>query len=313
MQKQFYVFPSQNSVGLKVLLFITLLSTALPSLSLAACANYHPQVEQAVRANDFAKLNKLLVMLNQQRGCRVSYLNGVKRSMAQIAAAKADRLAEQGQLAEAKSWIKRAPTIVWQTQAVQGDIAAKRQQWQAAAQYYNQALDLVADPQATPQAPKFSIIDMLYQLAYEAQILVGNLDAVVSPSGEGRGMMRGNVRGFAPRKRLIPIQFTFGRRSMTPTGQKAANRLAAYLKRQKVAQVTLIGHSDSKGRHRVCNRISRQRAKTVKKYLQKAGVTAKFHTIGKGKKEPIKLTNRWKLKQSQIDALNRRVEFKIVR
>jgi outer membrane protein OmpA-like peptidoglycan-associated protein len=313
MQKRFGVFPSQNSVGLKVLLFITLLSTALPSLSLAACANYHPQVEQAVRSNDFAKLNKLLATLKQQRACRGPYLNGIERSLAQIAAAKADRLVEQGQLTKAKAWLKRAPTIVWQTQAVQGDIAAKRQQWQAAAHYYNQALELVADPEATPQAPKFSIIDMLYQLAYEAQILVGNLDAVISPSGEGRGMMRGNVRGFAPRKRLIPIQFTFGQRSMSPTGKKAANRLAAYLKRQKVAQVTLIGHSDSKGRHRVCNRISKQRAKTVKTYLQKAGVTATIKTIGKGKREPLKLANRWKLKPSQIDALNRRVEFKIVR
>ena len=141
------------SVGLRVLLFTTPLTLGFPTISLAACAHYHTQMTQAVHSRDLNALEQLLPTLTRQPDCPLSYLDAGKRSMAQIVAVKADGLTQQNQLAEAEQLLKRAPTIVWNTQAVHGNIAALRRDWQKAAQLFNQTLDLMNNPQATPQAP----------------------------------------------------------------------------------------------------------------------------------------------------------------
>jgi outer membrane protein OmpA-like peptidoglycan-associated protein len=301
------------SVGLRVLLFTTLLILGLPSVSLAACAHYHSKMSQAVRNFDLDTLEKLLPTLNRQPDCPVSYLDAVKRSMAQIAAANADRLVQQKQLGAAQAWLRRAPTMVWNTQAIHGDIAARRQQWHSAAQFFNQALDLMNDPQATPNSPTRAEIEKVYQLAQEAQLLAGSLGDTISRAGEARGMMRASVRGYGPKRRLIPILFKRSQGRLTSKGKKSARRLAKYLirKKQRVAEVILIGHSDSKGSQKACKRVSKRRAKAVRQYLRMAGVDIKIRAIGKGKKQPLKLVNRWKLTHAQVDKLNRRVEFQI--
>jgi outer membrane protein OmpA-like peptidoglycan-associated protein len=229
--------------------------------------------------------------------------------MAQIAALLADELTQQSQLAQAKTWLKRAPTMVWGTQAVHGDIAAHRHQWQTAAQFYNQAVDLLADPQATPKSPKPSVIKKVYRLASEAQILAGRLDTIIDSSGKGSGMMRDQVRGVVFKKRLIPIPFESGKITLDEKDQHAVQRLATYLKQKNAAQVTLIGHTDSNGSHALNDNISKQRALAVKKYLQNAGVITKITTIAKGKREPLQLANRAIYVPDEIDVLNRRVEF----
>jgi outer membrane protein OmpA-like peptidoglycan-associated protein len=212
-----------------IALCIALLATGLPSSSLAACAHYQTQVLKAVQAKDLDKLETLLPTLGD---CPPNYLEWVKRSMAQIAARQADNLAPQGGLGEAKALLKRAPTIVWSTQVVRGDIAARQKQWQDASQFYNQALDLIADPQSTPNPPPEAVIKKIYNLASQAQILAGNLDATVSRSGQASGVMRSSVRGFKPRKRLIPVLFGFGRYKLSEKGKYAAQQLAAYLKQR---------------------------------------------------------------------------------
>ena len=142
------------------------------------CADYELPIKQAVQAYDLDQLDDLFFALNRQADCPVSYLEAVKRSMAQIAAARADDLTQQGQLTNAVSWLRRAPTMVWGTQVVYGDIAARRHQWQKAALFYNQAIDLIADPELTPQAPSEVVIKKIYRLASEAQLLAGNFGAV---------------------------------------------------------------------------------------------------------------------------------------
>jgi len=79
------------------------------------CADYELSVTQAVQAYDLDQLDDLLFALNRQSDCPVSYLEAVKRGMAQIAAARADDLTQQGQLTNAVSWLRRAPTMVWGT------------------------------------------------------------------------------------------------------------------------------------------------------------------------------------------------------
>jgi outer membrane protein OmpA-like peptidoglycan-associated protein len=303
----------QIQLGFRTLLF-AILYMGLPTVSLAACADYESRVNQAARSQDFNTLKQLLPTLNRQSDCSLSYLDAVKRNMAQIAAAKADILTQRKKYAEAEELLRRAPTMVWNTQVVHGNIAAHGKNWQTAAQFFNQALDLIDDPQATPQAPTKDEIEKVYQLAQEAQLIAGGLGDTIDDSGNVRGMMRGSVRGYGPKRRLIPILFKSGGR-LSSKGKKSVRRLAKHLiklgRRGRVTQVTLVGHSDRIGSRAACNRVSKRRAKVVKKRLQKAGVKMKIRTIGKGKREPIKLMNPWQLTPKQKDQLNRRVEFDI--
>ncbi len=293
----------QIQLGLRTLLFAVLLNAGLPTFSLAACADYEAEVNRAVTNLDFDTLEKLLPGLNsEQAACPVSYLESVKRSMAQIAAAKADGLMQQAELAQAEAWLKRAPTKVWNTSVIHGHINAQREQWAMAVQFFNQALDLIDDPESTPQAPTQTEIENIYQLVSVAQSLVEDSEVTT---------LRGNVRG-VPRRRLVPILFDSNSTILNGKGRRLVNQLARDIKRRKVTQVTLYGHSDPKGSHAACNRVSRQRANAVKNYLRKeAGVRGRIDVKGMGKRQPLRLANPWRLSKSKIEALSRRVEFRI--
>lgn len=199
------------------------------------------------------------------------------------------------------------PTKTWTTQVAQGNIAAHRKRWQSASQFYNLALDMMADPQATPQAPPQAKIKKVFQLASEAQILAGNLDASISHAGKARGVMRDNVRGFQPKKRLIPVQFGINQTQLSEKGQKVAQRLAAYLKRYEFIEVTLIGHDSPD--NEVCACVSERRAKLLKTYLKRAGVSATIRTGSKGDREPLQLSNRANYTLIEIEKLHMRVEM----
>ncbi len=290
-------------------LALTLVASSffLPSLSFAGCTDEQTQVNRAVQAKDLDQLESLLAKL--QNSCPENYLDWVKRSMAQIAAAKADHLTQRGKLEEAEKFLQRAPMTLWVTQVVNGDIASRRKEWGDAAYFYNQAIDLISDPQATPTEPPTSQIQKVYQLASQAQLLTGQLDATVSRSGKPSGVMRPKMRGFAPKKRLIPILFKSGKSGLTKKGQRAAHQLIAYIKNQGFKKITLIGHTDSKGSLRVNDRISKKRAKALRRYLRRAGIRITIITRGRGEREPLQLDNPAAYTRKEIDALNRRVEL----
>jgi len=298
--------------SIRFLLFTVLLSTGVHTVSLAACADSDSQVKQAMQANDLDRLEKLLALLNRQSDCSIAHLNSVENHIAHIVVTQANELVQQDRFAEAEKRLKRASTVVWNIQVVYGEIAAHRKQWQLAAQFFNQALDLVNDPQATPKAPLPKEIKKLYQFAQEAQQLAGGLGSTISRSGKASGMMRGSVRGVRPKKRLVPILFEFKRTTLSKKGRKSVKKLASYIKWRGITNVTLVGHSDSKGSYVACDRVSKKRAKVVKKYLQTLVDTKKIkiRAIGKGKREPLQVANRWKLTPAELDTLNRRVEFK---
>jgi outer membrane protein OmpA-like peptidoglycan-associated protein len=262
----------------------------------SSCADYQSSVQQAIKQSDFDSLEKLLFKLNRQADCSISYLDNVKRSMAQIAAARADKLAQQKLIKTAKTWLKRAPITTWGTQAVYGDIAAYRHQWQLAARFYHQALDLIRDKQATPQVPAQSTIRKLLKLAYQTQVL-----------STGSQSIFGKIRGVTPEN--IPILFTFGKTTLDNQAKKFLQQLASYIKQQNITKLTLIGHTDSQGNHAINDKISKQRALAVKKYLQKVGVKANINIICKGKREPVQLVHATIYTPEQINALNRRVEL----
>lgn len=301
---------SSSSTWVNYLALILVVTTGLflPRLSFAGCTDeQQAQVNRAVQAQNLDQLESLLAKL--QNSCPETYLDWVKRSMAQIAAAKADSLTQRGKLDEAEKFLQRAPMTLWVTQVVNGDIAVRRKNWGDAAYFYNQAIDLIADPQATPNAPSKMQIQKVYQLASEAQLLTGQLDTTVSRSGKPKGMMRLTIRGFKPQKRLIPILFKSGQSGLTKKGEKAAQQLIAYIKNQGFKKITLIGHTDSKGPMWLNDRISKKRAKALRRYLRRAGIRITIITKGRGERDPLQLDNPGAYTQAEIDALNRRVEL----
>jgi len=280
----------------------------LAGSSLAACIDYQNQVNKAVRDHNLDKLEQLFAIT--QADCPTNYLDWLRRSMAQIAAAHADELTQQGQLERANKWLKRAPMLTWGTQVIQGDIAMRHKQWQAAAIYYNQAIDLMANKETTPHPPPKQQIEKVFQLASQAQVLAGNIDKIVSSRGIASGVMLNNIRGFKPTSRLIPIQFATNESQLKKNGKKAAGQLANYIKQYNFKEITLIGHTDSNGSDEYNYTLSQKRAETVSAYLQKAGITAIIKTIAKGESQPLPLVNPANnYTQDEIDALNRRVEF----
>jgi len=289
------------------LLLVVATGLFLPSLSFAGCADEQAQVNRAVQAQNLDQLESLLAKL--QNSCPETYLDWLKRSMAQIAAAKADFLTQRGKLEEAENFLQRAPMTLWVTQVINGDIALRRKEWGDAAYFYNQAIDLIADPQATPNAPSKAQIQKVYQLASETQLLTGRLDATVNRSGKPSGVMRPNMRGFIPQKRLIPILFKSGKSGLSEKGKKAAQQLIAYIKDQGFQQITLIGHTDEKGPLWLNDRISKKRAKALRRYLRRAGISIKIRIRGRGEREPLQLDNPAAYTKTEIDTLNRRVEL----
>jgi outer membrane protein OmpA-like peptidoglycan-associated protein len=206
-------------------------------------------------------------------------------------ATQAEYLTKQGKLKQAENVLKRATTMTWKTQKVYGEIAANRQQWNRAAKFFNQALKLT---------PPVSEVKKLYKLSEEAQLLAGEVGDIVD-----------SVRSTPRINLLMPIYFNYGSSTPNARSRNTIKIIVNHLKQRRASRLILIGHSDKHGSHRACNRVSIKRAKAVKNYFRKYGVKTHIAVIGKGKRQPLRFYNRWKLKPSQIDALNRRVEIRI--
>ena len=196
----------------------------------------------------------------------------------------------------------------WMTQVERGDNASDRKHWQKAVKFYNEALDLIDDPEATPQPPSRSQIEEVIRLASYAQILAS--------SGATRSlqscdqMMRNEVRGIQITKHLMPVKFVFDSSNFTDKGQYSAQKLANCLvKKTKLYRITLVGHTDSKGDSSYNKQLSIKRAKALKIYLRKKGLALPIYTEGKGEDEPLQnIPNN--LSQTEIDQMNRRVEIR---
>ncbi|MFK5970106.1 MAG: OmpA family protein [Candidatus Marithrix sp.] len=284
-----------------LLLYIIII---LPNIGFALCIDYKTQVSQAIQTKSFDQLKKLLPILKKE-GCADNYINSIQLKLAQIVASKADDLMMSGKLEQARSLLQHSAIFSWETQVIRADIAAFEGRWRKAAKLYSQALDLINNPQATPQAPDTKIIQKVFHLASEALILAGTLD--YSEHSLEHGVMLGNVRGFKPKKLLIPIQFEFNKSLLSDEGKKSAQQLVKYIQQYDFKKITLIGHTDTKGTDIINDKISIQRALILKKYLKNSGINIPITAIGQGKRNPL-ILNDIRYTEVEIDALNRRVE-----
>lgn len=110
--------------------------------------------------------------------------------------------------------------------------------------------------------------------------------------------------------------FAFGRASIedfSPEGRAALDDLAARLAGRNVEIVHVIGHSDRIGTALANQRISSQRANSVRDYLVERGVPdERITAVGRGSVEPV-VECEGNRGQAVIDCLapNRRVEVRV--
>ncbi len=285
-------------------------SPPLAQTQLTSCTHYETTLTQAFQTQDLKTLGDLLPTLKRNSDCSGDYLTDLQRQMSDLAATYARHFLNQGQPEEAKKWLtfRYAPVNVWQTQMVRGDLAWQGKQWEDAALFYNQALDLLNDPKAVLTPPSLAEKQRVYQLAAETQLLTGRL-ITMRDNCSATGVLQ-NVTGLQIVERPLPIQFKFGTTELTADGQAAAEKLACYLTKHRPRQVTLIGHTDRVNSDELNCDFSKRRALALQAYLMQHGNPSyQIRTLGKGKRQPMKLVDPSHYTQDQIDQINRRVEF----
>ena len=101
------------------------------------------------------------------------------------------------------------------------------------------------------------------------------------------------------------ISFDVGSAAIRPELRKVLDPFATSLQGDPTAQVTIVGHTDSTGSDALNNRLSIERADSVRDYIVTRGVAAgRVETAGRGEREPIADNN-----SDAGRAKNRRVEI----
>jgi len=103
------------------------------------------------------------------------------------------------------------------------------------------------------------------------------------------------------------IHFDYDSATIKPESHKLLDSIVNFMKEHKYLKFQIVGHTDLHGTDEYNNRLSLQRAESVKKYLTSKRLDeSRFSTRGAGKTEP--LTSR---KGPEFDEKNRRTEFRI--
>jgi len=101
------------------------------------------------------------------------------------------------------------------------------------------------------------------------------------------------------------VSFDFNSAKVKPSFHKSLDKVNQVLSHYSSSNITIVGHTDSKGSESYNQNLSEQRAVAVKNYLTSGGVTAnRLNTQGQGELQP-RDTNT----TSEGRARNRRVEL----
>ena len=103
------------------------------------------------------------------------------------------------------------------------------------------------------------------------------------------------------------VYFITGTDELTPESKADLQQILAALKDRPLPDVQVIGHTDTVGDLLVNDRLSAQRAETVKGFLVEIGIPAgRITTAGRGEREPVVRTP-----DETDEPRNRRVEINV--
>ncbi len=202
---------------------------------------------------------------------------------------------------------------LWNALSMAGDVLYDRRDYYRATVHYQEALDVINDPRATPKAPDSDHIQAIFRKAEKSRLLADKyVPTSVDRSGAPAGLAATSIRGFIPRKRDIPITFEFDSVTFDAKGEEAAADMLDYLSRQGAPQITLIGHTDPRGTDAYNLGLSRKRAKAVKAYLLAHNYRGRISTEGRGEREPPRDLDNPKeyTSEEEFYRLHRRVELR---
>ncbi|OCP00904.1 hypothetical protein BBX50_06880 [Ensifer sp. LC11] len=196
----------------------------------------------------------------------------------------------------------------WQILDALGDISRERKDYEAAAAYYQQALEDAANEALTPDwmAPDKDYILRLDRLASEMR-----LAAAAPVKLAMRGACKFSYRGVSIRKKATPVRYVFGTAEFTPEGLQSANDLFECLKSAKPPTITLIGHTDPVGTAEANMALSIARADALARYLVGAGYPGTWTVVGRGEEEPFKPDDPSAYDETMLHQLDRRVEVDV--
>ncbi|MFS8145792.1 DUF4384 domain-containing protein [Rhizobium sp. BR 249] len=255
--------------------------------------------------------------------CGQFQINAQRRVAALRLAAAQEMMAADKPVADYEPLLVAAdsPQVLWQASATLGEIYFSARRFADAAADYQQAIEIIKNETRTPKAPPADTISDLIQRAAQARILAANPTSdnpqgsfVPAEKDHRSGVLGGiysqNVRGIVPVSIPVPITFDFDKSTFTSIGTEAAQELLEALKEQNPGRIILIGHTDRRGGDDYNQKLSERRAQAVADFLKSHGIDATIDAEGRGSSEPVDVTATANLTEDDIDALNRRVEWR---
>jgi len=144
------------------------------------------------------------------------------------------------------------------------------------------------------------ILDRAY-----AGIRSGESQVTQIPADEVHRSFAGTLQSLPPRPATFLLYFVVGTDELTEDSKAELPKVLAALKDRPVPDVLVVGHTDTMGELRANDRLSAQRAETMKGHLVQIGIPAdRIRTAGRGERELLIRTP-----DNVDEPRNRRVEI----
>jgi OmpA-OmpF porin, OOP family len=204
--------------------------------------------------------------------------------------------------------IRTSNAAPWQVLDALGDINRDRRNYEAAARYYQLALEDASNEVLTPgwMAPDAKYIARLDRMATEMRLAAPRPVKLAM-----RGGCKISYRGVSLKKKSTPVRYVFGTAEFTPQGLESAKDLSECLKSVKPKAITLIGHTDPIGGAEANRALSLARAEALGQYLAAEGYAGEWKTVGKGEDEPFKADDASAYDEETLNQMHRRVEVDV--
>ena len=291
----------------------------------ADCRPLLDGVSRAAKAGDFESAERGVTRVRDSGfECRPADNRAAKRILATALLEQAERL--RGEPSRRVDLLRRAvqQEVSWKAAQALGWLRMSEKDYAGAAETLQLALNKVAEnaeaathgEAETEAAPTRTELQELTRRAEEATHLAASMPdgRLVQPpmtrSGAIGGVFNeGTNRDAQAFREPVPILFKSGSDELIGDDRKAADILVGAMIQLAPDRIVVTGHTDKVGSDEFNMALSLKRARRVADHLKANGVKASIEVVGKGKTEPRKLSADAGYTATQIDDLNRRVEF----